>query len=126
MTDNPLIDTNPQLLKVRDEIEAILDREQIAGAFQISNSTHTEFRLRFPSWCAIQPEQGDANGTAFRVKAKASEDRERLEASVHMLLSMRDCVTMQAVYLNKLADAISKALADAGVEVEHKPFGGEV
>ncbi len=117
---NDLIEQNPQLLRIAAEIEAILDREKIAGAFQIASSTHAEFRIRLPEWSAIQFHHDPEHGPGFQIKSSSERNGpEHLSSSVHLLFSMRDMLFEQAKFFSLISAQVEVALENAGIEIDH-------
>lgn len=121
MTDTFFDGADPKLKELAAKIKALLEQYQVAGAYQLASSTHAEYGLVIPEWSAVRFEPGP-NGdgeVGIRIKAKA-EDTHLLEASVHLWLSIRDAVMMQAAGMLKYGDAIERVLEQNGVELEHK------
>lgn len=107
---------DPKLKELAEKIRKLAQEHKVAVCFQLASSTHAEFGMEMPDWSAVKlvPE-------GFRIKSSAERDgRKHLESSMHLLLSMRDCCTMQAGYLIKYGEAAEKVLKENGVDMEHK------
>ena len=111
---------DPILRQALDEIEAVLKRHAIAGNILVASSTHAAFRLHFPEWSGVRLE----GPGRIRIKLK-SADQEHANASVHLLLSLRDLSLRQALSVDNIADVVMKQLEAEGATFEHKPFGGD-
>lgn len=109
---------DPVLAEAMSEINAVLARHKIAGAICLASSKYAAFRLSFPDWSLVQvTEQG------INVSTRG-DDRERSEASIHLLFSLRDLVMLQGVHLGQISNAITTALEAEGVRIVCEPFGG--
>ena len=112
-------DISPMLKEARAEVQAVLDKHKIAGAVVLSSSTHAEFWLSLPEWSAVQLTEHE-DQLALRIKSSSERDGQaHLEASMHLLLSLRDSSMNFAMGLVQLGDAAVKALEGEGMEVEH-------
>lgn len=120
-----LLDADPKLKKIAAEIRRLLERHQVAGAFQLASSTHAEFGMELPPWSAIWFEEVPDDSTARIMRIKSSSERDgpdHLASSAHLLLSIRDMMAVQMMSLFKQCEALEQALANADVELEHTPF----
>lgn len=102
---------DPKLKQASAEIEAILNKYGIAGAICLASSTHGEWLLHFPTWSLVEMAP-----TGIRVRTKAA-DPELTNASMHLLLGLRDQAGLQYQQLEAVCQAVSRHL-----DIEHRPF----
>ena len=110
---------DPKLARALDEIDAVLNKHEIAGHICLASSTHAAFRFTLPKWSAVQVDSGKA-----RVKLTAGE-HELAASSMHLILGLRDLSVMRAKVMIDLGELLEKKLKEAGIEVEHEFFGGD-
>ena len=111
---------DPILKKALAEIADVLERHQIGGAIAVASSTHGAFRVHFPEWSLVQIDQ-----VTGRLDARLRKDEHaRTESSIHMLFSLNDLCTVNAINIDLACGEMVNALREAGVEISHKAFGG--
>lgn len=109
---------DPKLADALREIDAVLEKYQIAGNIMLASSTHAAFRFSLPKWSGVQIE-----GDRLHVKLQSS-DPAHAESSLHLVLSLRDLTARSANLLVGVADAVLRELKAGGAVVLHSPFGG--
>lgn len=113
---------HPKLKKAMAEINAILEKHDIAGLIVLQMPGFVEYRLAInPTWSVAK-----WNGDELRVKAKLQEDyngdkeawTEDVTNTLNMLQSLADCSGQHAVNLFEIADKINKK-----VNADHRRGG---
>lgn len=78
------------------ELEHLMKKHEVMGFFAIASKDAAEFNIALPAWSAAQWERDPQGRIALRFKAK-KEERERIEATVHGVWSLRDMAIQHAV-----------------------------
>jgi hypothetical protein len=106
---------DPKLKTAAAEIEAILQRHDIAGIIMLNSLTHMEFLMCIaPSWsCCWIEDRGEA-GKVMRVKALRADypskeaHSDTLKNTVGMIMGFVDCCESMTRNLTAVAEAIAR------------------
>lgn len=116
---------DPACAAALEEIEAVLKKHQVGGTIILVSRESAAFRVRYPEWCGIQPQDPDENGgMPVRIKL-SSDDKETSDSSLHCVLSMRDLLVAIANNQFAFAEFVVETLKKEGVLIDHNPFGGD-
>ena len=121
--DRPIQDRN--LREGLREVHKVLRRRGLAGAVMLVAEDETAYTYAMHApWSAIQPDEASPLG--FRIRAKSAEDgrertRARVLAAVHTICQIADFGEQTVGWMEDL----KLALRRAGIDFEHRPFGGK-
>lgn len=119
MSDTPY---DSKLKEAMAEIQAILEKHDIAAHITLVSPTHGEFTYHFPTWGVITPEEkNDLTGFRFRSKredfASKQAQLDATEVSVHVLFSLRDVAANTVIMMDAIATELRQHM-----EIDHVPF----
>jgi len=112
---------DPKLKTAAAEIEAILQKHDVAGLVILSSPTHLEYQLHVAArWsCCLNEDHGE-KGKAIRIKALRADypskeaQAETLKNTVGLILGMSDCCESMIRNLTAVAQMIGTKM-----EVSH-------
>lgn len=117
MTANKKPGYDPRLKIAAKEIRNILEKHQVAGSINLASDTHGEVCMYFPRWSLVQ-----LQGNSIHIGLRAKEP-ERSNASVFMLMALRDSVTEHAMALTDVTERLIVAVeAKGGTLEQHGKF----
>lgn len=106
---------------VAAEISAMLSAKGLAGAIAVAGPLGGAFKITFPAWAGVRPVGGGA-GLAMKL---SDERPEHADASVHLMLGLRDQALYMSNVLQDWADTLTRVLEENDYDHQHKPFGGD-
>lgn len=107
---------------VGDELEAVMKRHGVGGIVLLSSTSASSWRFVFPEWSCMQPDE--KYGMRLRANSKEPGTHERLEATMHMIGSLRDMAADFGNVMGRMFRITRDALEAQGAVVEHHPFMG--
>lgn len=122
LNDRPIVDNN--LAHALASMQAIMRLHDLAGAVMLVSADEAAFTYKMDApWSACRAAPGTPMG--FKLKANSKDDgaevtHQRLTAAVHTICQICDFGFQTQRWMTDLKDMLTKA----GIDFDHKPFGG--
>ncbi len=101
--------SDQKLLDAMDEIRAVCKRYDVGMLVNIHSKTHAEYGIEFPSWSRARFIERSDGAMMLHIKMKSNDGRqEDNDATVGMILGMRDVCIHQAAEMEKLYRKLTK------------------
>jgi hypothetical protein len=123
MNDRPI--ENPELQQALDEVKAIMQRYDLAGACMLVSADEAAYTYGLhASWSAWRPDAQTPLGVRFRANSTADGKdvtQKRIEGGIHTICQLADFGRQTAIWMEQM----KVMLRDAGFDFDHTPFAGQ-
>jgi hypothetical protein len=123
INDRPIDD--PKLQAALDEVRAVMERYDFAGAVMLVAEDEAAFTYKMDApWSALRKDKATPLGFRFRAISADTGKREterRVLGGMHTICQLSDFGAQTMDWMEQLKAMLRKA----GIDFEHTPFGGQ-
>jgi len=109
-------DSDPRLREAMAEMRAVAKKYDVGAHVVVNSKTHAEYAIMFPSWSMARLIPKPDGGFALHLKARTARHTDT-EATVGMLLNIRDITYQSALILEKLHHQLAQTM-----DISHHPI----